>query len=190
MTAWDDLRAILRETAEILNQGDQPTADTLEQRTRQLARPVAEPASERGAGRFLTFSFGAERYGWPVNQVRAITRVGHVTPVPSAPAYYRGVASLRGQVLSVMDLGAYLGIPPLNTPPELMIVIDGAGLEIGVLASEVFDVLDVPPNTLASPSSAGLDPELIIGVTPDGLTLLDAEALLRRERYRVESADN
>jgi chemotaxis signal transduction protein len=70
-----------------------------------------------------------------------------------------------------------------------MIVISGAGLEIGVLASEVFDVLDIPPHTLASPSSAGLDPELIIGVTPEGLTLLDAEALLRRERYRVESTD-
>jgi purine-binding chemotaxis protein CheW len=189
MTVWDDLRAILRETAEILNRGDQPTADTLEQRTRQLARPAAERGPERGTGRFLTFSLGTERYGWPVDQVQAIARVGHVTPVPSAPAYYQGVTSLRGQVLSVMDLGVYLGLPPLNTPPELMIVINGAGLEIGALASEIFDVLNVPADRLSPPSSAGLDPELILGVTADGLTLLDAETLLRRERYRAESSE-
>jgi chemotaxis signal transduction protein len=68
-----------------------------------------------------------------------------------------------------------------------IIVIDGAGLEIGVLASEVSDVVDVPLDELTPATSAGLDPELIIGVSHDGLTILDAEALLKRERKRVES---
>jgi chemotaxis signal transduction protein len=68
-----------------------------------------------------------------------------------------------------------------------MIVIDGAGLEIGVLATDVFDVVNVRLNALTPASSAGLDAELVIGVTVDGMTILDAEALLRRERNRVEA---
>ena len=56
----------------------------------------------------------AEHYGWPVGRVRAIARIEKITPVPSAPIYYRGVISLRGQVLSVMDLRTYLGLPPLD----------------------------------------------------------------------------
>jgi len=184
-TAWDELRAILRETAEILNQDEE--AGSLEQRARQLARPIATGGSAHNTHQVLTFALGTERYGWPVQRVRAIARIDHLTPVPTAPAYYPGVLSLRGQVLSVMDLRVYLGPPPLEAAAEFMIVIDGAGLEIGVLATEVFDVLNIPLDRLTAPSSAGLDLELVIGVTTDGLTILDAEALLRRERARVES---
>jgi purine-binding chemotaxis protein CheW len=192
--SWDDLYATLRETADILDQGDALSADTLEQRTRQLSREAGDPERGRDTLRVLTFSLAGERYGWPVGRVRTIARIGRITPVPSAPAYYRGVISLRGQVLSVMDLRVYLGMPPLqrsdNADGDFMIVIDGAGLEIGVLASEVYDVLTVPLHALAPASSAGLDAELVIGVTTEGLTLLDAETLLNREHNRIESEDN
>jgi purine-binding chemotaxis protein CheW len=187
MTNWDELRAQLRETADILNQGEHTALDTLEQRTRQLAHPVDIEEMSQDTTRALTFAAGAERYAWLVRSVSAIARIGRVTPVPSAPLYYRGVTSLRGQVLSVLDLRAYLGLSPLDTQGEFMIVIDGAGLEIGVLATDVFDVMSVRLNALTPASSAGLDAELVMGVTVDGLTILDADALLRRERNRVEA---
>ncbi len=192
-SSWDELYAILHETAEILNQEEVLNRDSLEQRTLQLAKDAAESEIRRDTLRVLTFSLGDEQYAWPVGRVRAIAHIGRITPVPSAPNYYRGVISLRGQVLSVMDLRAYLGLPPLEHTEDsdgvldFMIVIDGVGLEIGVLASEVYDVMTIPLDTLAPASSAGLDAELVIGVTTDGLTLLDAEALLRRERQRVEA---
>src|SRR5439155_21357631 len=158
--SWDDLYATLRETADILDQGDALSADTIEQRTRQLAHEAGDSDQGRDTLRVLTFSLAGERYGWPVGRVRAIARIGRITPVPSAPAYYRGVISLRGQVLSVMDLRVYLGMPPLlhaerseNADGDFMIVIDGAGLEVGVLASEVYDVLSVPLHALAPASS-------------------------------------
>jgi purine-binding chemotaxis protein CheW len=193
-SAWDELYAILNETAEILNQKDVLSGDTLEQRTLQLARGSADSDVSRNTLRFLTFLLGEEHYGWPVGRVRAIARIGKITPVPSAPIYYRGVISLRGQVLSVMDLRAYLGLPTLDrkadSGSDFMIVIDGAGLEIGVLASEVYDVVTISLDALAPASSAGLDAELVVGVTTDGLTLLDAETLLRRERSRIDTDDD
>jgi purine-binding chemotaxis protein CheW len=191
-SSWDDLYAILHDTAAILNQEDVLDGDTLEQRTLQLAKEITESDTRRNTLRVLTFSLGAEQYGWPVGRVRAIARIGKITPLPSAPNYYRGVISLRGQVLSVMDLGVYLGLPPLvrsDDDSDFMIVIDGANLEIGVLASQVYDVVNISLDALAPASSAGLDAELVVGVTTDGLTLLDAEALLRRERYRIEADD-
>ena len=187
MTNWEDLRTKLRDTAQILTEGEHAAVDSREQRTRQLAHPIDEDAFGQDATRALTFAVGAERYAWLVRSVSAIARIGRVTPVPSAPSYYRGVISLRGQVLSVLDLRVYLGLSPLDTQAEFMIVIDGAGLEIGVLATDVFDVMNVRLNALTPASSAGLDAELVIGVTVDGMTILDAEALLRRERYRVEA---
>jgi purine-binding chemotaxis protein CheW len=189
--AWDDLWAVLHETADILNQdATNAAADTLDDRTRQLAQPRLDEASVGYDTRHvLAFRLGDERYAWPVENVQAIARLAHLTHVPSAPTYYRGVTSLRGQVLSVMDLRIYLGLPPLEITPEFMMVIDGAGLEIAVLANNVSDVIAVSLEKLAPASSAGLDTELMIGVTTEGLTVLNAEALLRRERARVESED-
>lgn len=192
--AWDDLRAVLRETEEILNRGDlESSPAALDERTRQLAKPHIDTTADHDLARVLTFSLGTERYAWLANRVRTIARLGRLTPVPSAPAHYPGVVSLRGQILSVMDLRVYLNLPNLPSIADhtdnsiSIIVIDGAGLEIGVLASEVSDVVDVPLDELTPATSAGLDPELIIGVSHDGLTILDAEALLKRERKRVES---
>jgi purine-binding chemotaxis protein CheW len=186
--AWDELWAVLHDTAEILNREE--TADTLDERTRQLAEPPSlDGKASLDARQVLAFHLGDERYAWPVENVRAIARVTHLTHVPSAPPFYLGVTSVRGQVLSVMDLRTYLELPPLENTPESMIVIDGAGLEIGVLANNVSDVLTISLDKLVPASSAGLDSELVTGVTTDGLTILNAEALLRRERARVEAED-
>jgi purine-binding chemotaxis protein CheW len=185
---WEEVWSVLRETSEILSQDE--VSGSLDERTRLLARrPDDDLTVSHEVARVLTFKLGSEQYSWPAQRVRAIARIGRITPVPSAPHYYRGVISLRGQVISVLDLSHYLNLPEPDAPPEFMIVIDGAGLEIGVLASDVYDVVNVPVLTLAPASSAGLDPELIIGVTRDGLTMLDAEALLRRERHRIDSED-
>jgi purine-binding chemotaxis protein CheW len=185
---WDDVWAVLHETAEILDQEE--SSGSLEDRTRQLARrPDNDRLVSHEIARVLMFALGSEQYSWPAQRVRAISRIGRITPVPSAPAYYRGVISLRGQVISVLDLARYLNLPESDRALDFMIVIDGAGLAIGVLASDVYDVVNIPLVDLAPASSAGLDPELIIGMTKTGLTMLDAEALLRRERQRIESED-
>jgi purine-binding chemotaxis protein CheW len=189
-SSWDELWAVLKDTADILSRDGGEAADTLDERTRQLAQSQTfDDGTEHDTRQVLTFRLGEERYAWPVENVRAIARISHLTPVPSAPVFYRGVTSLRGQVLSVMDLRTYLELPPLENTPEFMMVIDGAGLEIGVMASNVYDVLSISISKLAPASSAGLDAELVIGMTTNGLTILNAEALLRRERARVEAED-
>src|SRR5437762_734608 len=99
---WDEVWGILRETSEILNQD--VVSGSLEERTRQLARrPDVSEGTARDFARVLTFALGAEQYSWPAARVRAISRIGRITPVPSAPPYYRGVISLRGQVISALD---------------------------------------------------------------------------------------
>jgi len=179
---FDELRRLLRDNADALARAGTPDADQLAARTRQLAQAVELPV-EVGR-RVLTFRLDAEMYGWPVENVRAINRISFLTPVPSAPAYYRGVTSLRGQVLSVMDLRIYLGqttaAPRVDSGPKLLIVIGGAGLEIGVLADDVFEVITLPPDALTNHAA-----DLILGVTAKGLSVVNAEALLTREWQRV-----
>lgn len=70
-----------------------------------------EPVGDRDVRPLLVVALGRDLYGLPVDRVREIVRPRPVTPVPHAPVYVKGVISLRGDVLQVLDLGGCLGLP-------------------------------------------------------------------------------
>ena len=74
----------------------------------QLARAAASgPQAREDATllrEFLTFQLAGDPYAGPVERVREIVRMRPVTPVPRVPAALRGVISLRGEIVEVVDL--------------------------------------------------------------------------------------
>ena len=77
---------------------------------------------------FVTFRIDGDLLGLDVLRVREINRILDITPVASAPDYVRGLVNLRGQTVTVFDLGIRLGLTPrfiteeshnvvLETPP-------------------------------------------------------------------------
>lgn len=63
-----------------------------------------EPQSAARTPRLVVFSVGEQQFGLPFNDVLEIARYPKVTALPRTPAWLRGVANLRGQILSVTDL--------------------------------------------------------------------------------------
>ncbi|MHB8627658.1 MAG: chemotaxis protein CheW [Aggregatilineales bacterium] len=187
------LRRAVQDAAEQLAYGESDTERTerLAMRTAQLARTVeSNPNTPDAIGIRHALSFhmnaGPDEpgyYGWPIARVRGIARVGKITPVPSAPRFYRGVVNWRGQVLSALDLNVYFGQPPGDEIPPWMIVIGDGRLEIGVLADNVFDVVLIRADELSDLDDPGAN--LLNGVTMSGLGLLDADRLLSREWERI-----
>ena len=57
-----------------------------------------------------TFSLGGNLCGVDILRVQEINRQLELTPVPLAPPYVLGVTNLRGRVITVMDLGAKIGL--------------------------------------------------------------------------------
>lgn len=66
-------------------------------------RPEAQHSTS-AAPRFVLFSVGDQHFGVPLNDVLEIARYPTVTELPRTPSWLRGVANLRGQILSVTDL--------------------------------------------------------------------------------------
>lgn len=58
----------------------------------------------------LTFSLGSETYGIRIDEVSEILLPRPVTPLPGAPPFVRGLVSLRGTVLPVIDMAARLDL--------------------------------------------------------------------------------
>ncbi|MEZ6183523.1 MAG: chemotaxis protein CheW [Planctomycetota bacterium] len=109
--------------------GDSPreTDDLL--KTAQVSRSAARRA-ELGASeqsQIIVFTVGGREYAVPIDGVERTERPSTVTPVPRSPEFVRGVSSLRGAVLCVVDLGLLLdGEASTGDPRSFLVLTDGA----------------------------------------------------------------
>jgi purine-binding chemotaxis protein CheW len=88
------------------------------------------------------------------SEVREISGLRHVTPVHHAAPHVRGVVNLRGQIMTVMDLGVRLGIGPVPDDRKSRILVVCTGEEdVGLLVDGVEDVLSAPSRDVENPPS-------------------------------------
>ena len=72
----------------------------------------------------LMFRLGdGELYGINVFKVREVIRCPELTPVHSSHPVVRGIANIRNSTLSIMDLSAAIGAPPMTADGERYIII-------------------------------------------------------------------
>ncbi|MBX3470266.1 MAG: chemotaxis protein CheW [Planctomycetes bacterium] len=112
---------------------------------------LARADRERGGGgraraaeefQIIRFVAGGRPYAVPIEGVERTERVPTITPVPRAPAFVRGVASLRGGIVCVVDLHRLLSAQEAAGPGEarsLLVLQDLSGRRLGVLSSSLPD---------------------------------------------------
>jgi purine-binding chemotaxis protein CheW len=91
--------------------------------------------------RFLSFSLGAEEYAIPLLVVKEVIAVPDITSVPFTPPHFLGIMNLRGQVISVIDFRAKLGIKPQPKSETAVIICDLAPLCLGVVVDSINSVV-------------------------------------------------
>ena len=133
-----------------------------------------------------------ETFGINVFKVREVMRTPPITSAPDMPAAVKGMVSLRGALVPVVDLADYIGMQP-ESPREIMIVTEYNGKTQGFLVESVDTILRldwaqmrVPPQLLTSNLGG-----LVTAVTelPDGclVMMLDVERVLA-ETDKVDDA--
>jgi len=138
----------------------------------------------------LLFSLGTdqrtgrrETFGINVFKVREVMRTPQITSAPDMPSSVKGMVSLRGALVPVVDLAQYVEMDSSATR-DIMIVTEYAGHTQGFLVESVDTILRldwaqmrVPPEMLTSNLGG-----LVTAVTelPDGrlVMLLDVERVL------------
>jgi purine-binding chemotaxis protein CheW len=80
--------------------------------------------AKTGDIQIVNFTVDSVNYGVPVEQVREVRDMQSVTHVPGAPAYVKGVTNLRGQIITVVDLRARLGLSEGSGAAEKIMIID------------------------------------------------------------------
>jgi twitching motility protein PilI len=111
----------------------------LERRARAAiaAREGAPAAADEWVG--IGFRLGAERFVTSRADVREVLPVPeHITRVPGAKPWLRGIANLRGQLLTVVDLKSFLGAGGAGPERQArVLVVASREVPTGLVVDEV-----------------------------------------------------
>lgn len=95
-----------------------------------------------GERKIVTFSLGRQMFGIDMKALIEIREWENPTPLPSVPAYIKGVTNLRGTVVPVVGLAERLGwTPSVLHARSCILVVTIAGKQAGFLVDEVADII-------------------------------------------------
>jgi purine-binding chemotaxis protein CheW len=121
---------------------------------------LAEPVGEERHDQYLTFSLGGEMFAIGILSIKEIIEFGDLTEVPMMPQFIRGVISLRGAVVPVLDVSARFGRKPTEVTRRTCIVIieveTGSDRhDLGVMVDSVSEVLEIASGEIEPAPSLG-----------------------------------
>ena len=171
--------------------------DAIATADRQLDMPAVSHATSATApraataSRFVLLSVASTYYLVPEAHVTELERVPRVTTVPRAPAWLCGVTNLRGDIVSVIDLRAYLGLPPHTTAAGRMLVVRllDEPFATGLIVDAVDRIVTLHAEDVKAPASPleGALAPFVSGVCTIGdrlVAVLDVNHLLRSPDIR------
>ncbi len=136
----------------------------------------------------VTFRLDKALIGVHIRQVEEINRHVEVTGVPHAPDHVSGVINLRGDVVTVVDLRAVLGQPPIViTKQTRTVIVRSRDERIGLLVDEIGEVVTARADQIDPPpvNTCGTDCRLFEGIhklPTELLVVLDVEATLTSDQ--------
>ncbi|MCU0619312.1 MAG: chemotaxis protein CheW [Gemmatimonadaceae bacterium] len=131
-----------------------------------MSTTTIERTADSLAGKYLTFFLAGEEYGVEILRVQEIIGMMPITRVPNTPAHIKGVINLRGKVIPIMDLREKFGMPAGTEAEQVMIVVQVAGRQVGVVVDKVSEVATIGAADIdATPDfGAGVHTEFLLGL--------------------------
>ena len=152
------------------------------------------PATERQAAaplRFVLLTLASAQYAVAEAFVTELERVPAITPVPRVPHWMRGVTNRRGDILSVTDLRAFLGLEAHAPQSARLLVVRllDEPFATGLIVDAVDRIVAVSADQITAPASPldGALAAFISGVFHIGdrlVAVLDIDRLLRSPEIR------
>lgn len=143
-----------------------------------------------GDVKVIVFQLQHEEYGIPVQQVRSIEKIQHITRVPRTAPYIKGVINLRGVVTPIIDLRKRFGLEEFLDPDSSrIIIVSKDDIDVGFIVDAANDVLDIYSSIIEPPPEVveSIEVEYIQGIAKLEkrlIIMIDLEEVLKVENER------
>lgn len=111
----------------------------------------------------VIFTLSGHKYAVPSANIREVGDINYITPVPNVPEWLLGITNLRGDILSLVHLGIFLGVNKSNPDHlqhaneiEMMVVQseqDATAITTGIIVDEVSDIRDLAVERVRMPTA-------------------------------------
>ena len=131
----------------------------LQKRARELAVEVKDTDKDLGSGStdFLLFNLNRENYGIKLSSTSGIIESVRLIKIPYSPEYIAGVISLKGEIITVIDIRKILWLEqPSQKIRHMVCIVDLEDIQLGILVDKVFDIVKVHERSI-QPSLSTLD---------------------------------
>ncbi|MBL4823326.1 MAG: chemotaxis protein CheV [Colwellia sp.] len=148
--------------------------DSVDQRTQLVGQNRLE---------LLLFKLvGRQRFGINVFKVREVLQCPRLTSLPKQDAYIKGIAHIRGQTISVIDMSKAIGGPAITQTEDSFIIIAEYNRSVqGFLVAGVERIVTLSwKDMMPPPEGAGKSSYLTAVTEIDGgmVSILDVEKIL------------
>ena len=165
------------------------TRRILQTRALTLAQEASLGEGVEDVTEVLEFTLAYERYAVETQYVNQVAMLEQLIPLPCTPDFVLGIVNLRGAILPVLDLKNFFELPVKGlTDLNKIIFLQSEKVLFGILADEIIGVRNTRLRNVQSslPTLTGIRKDYLRGVTPERVTLLDAEKLLASEYIVVQ----
>ena len=183
--AWRELECRLETAHAALSRAWEPDAEetrrTLRARAAALAKEAPAAPLADAHLEVVQFLLAEETYAVEARYVREVCLLEDLAPLPCTPAFVLGIANVRGEILSVIDIKRFFELPEKGlTDLNKILILESDAMRIGVLADAVVGVRRIPLAAIrpSLPTLTGIREEFLRGVTPERTVVLDAGRLL------------
>lgn len=105
-----------------------------------------------GTMEMATFYVGDALCGMDILKIQEINKMIEMTKVPQSPDYVLGILNLRGQIVTIIDLGKKLGLNSTAMGNKTRnIIVNSQGEYIGLLVDSISDVMQADGESIDSP---------------------------------------
>jgi purine-binding chemotaxis protein CheW len=135
----------------------------------------------------VSFFVGEALCGMDILKVQEINKLIEMTRVPQAPEYVLGILNLRGEIVTIIDLGKKLGLKSTELNHKTRnIIVNSNSEHIGLMVEQISDVVQAEWEKVEPPPAniGNVQGKYFTGVfkTEDRLIgILDVEKVLKEE---------
>lgn len=156
-----------------------------------MTETLLDPLHSVTEEQYVIFNLSGTEYAVPISNVTEIGNPLGVTPVPNVPDWMLGVANLRGDVTSVIDLRIFLGMEPAAYEKSSRMMVAQTReeeLKLGLIVDRVSGISFLDREKMGPPTNIDdqISPYLVGTHEQNGrlLVALDLEKLLLSSQIR------
>lgn len=137
----------------------------------------------------VIFELNDQRFGINIQDTNEVKDIPELTEVFHTPEFLLGVLNLRGDIVALLDIGLFFGMPPSKIEDQSMIVLEHDQQEASILAESLHGVQLIDENEIQPPppTISGVSGEWIEGIiqkNDDPWIMLDIPAIFKSDRLQ------